>query len=148
MVNELDLFDPFKKKKGIDSLMEDFFEPMRMPVSSGIRSPLVDIVDKGKFLRVTAELPGIEKKDIDLNILDDRLAIRAEIKHEKKEEKKDSGYFFHERSYSSFSRQLPLPSPVVPEKAKADFSNGILHIDLPKKHVSREARKPVRLKVR
>lgn len=148
MANELDLFDPFKKKKNLSDLMEDFFEPMRMPVSSGIRAPLVDIVDKGKFLRVTAELPGIDKKDIDLNIMDDRLAIRAEIKKERKEEKKDSGYFFHERSYSSFSRQLPLPSSVIPEKAKADFSNGILHIDLPKKHVSREVRKPVKLKVK
>lgn len=112
----------------------------------GIRQPLVDIADKGKILQVSAELPGMEKSDIDLNVDETGLEIRASAKQERKREKKKQGYFFQERSYQSFFRRIPLPAEVVPGKARARFKNGVLTVDLPKKHPASRA-KGRRLKV-
>ncbi len=79
---------------------------------------------------VTAELPGVEEKDLDISIAERYLTIKGEKKHESKTKEKD--YHVSERSYGSFRRTLPLPYAPAADKIKADFDKGILTINLPK----------------
>lgn len=130
MVNELDLWDPFRHMRKMRTRMNDLFS---LPEAfTSIRQPLIDVVDKGKSLEIKAELPGIDKKDISINVEDNGLDIRAETKQETRKEKQ--GYYFHERSNQSYFRRIPLPAEVTAAKTRADFKNGILTISLPKKH--------------
>lgn len=131
MASELDLFEPFRRRR-VEDWMNDFFAPLQLRDIA--RSPLTDIVDKGKTIEVTAELPGVNKKDIDIQVTDDSISLKTEARAEIKQEKEDKGYYFHERRYSGFYRKLPLPSEVISDKAKAEFNNGVLKIEIPKKH--------------
>ena len=132
MVNEMDLFEPFRPMRKMQRRMFDLFAFPEQ--AEGFRQPLVDVVDRGKELLLTAELPGVDKKDIDVSIDEDSLAIRAESRQEKKEDREQEGYYFHERAFQGFFRKIPLPSEVVAGKIKAEFRNGILTVNLPKKH--------------
>ncbi|GAQ95769.1 HSP20 family protein [Thermodesulfovibrio aggregans] len=102
-------------------------------------SPAVDIYEEGDDLVVKAELPGINKEDIEVKITDDYITISGEKKREEKVEKKD--YYRYERSYGSFSRTFRLPVDVQTDKAKAKFENGVLEIRIPK---TEEAKKKER----
>jgi len=92
-----------------------------------------------KAYKISAELPGIDAKDIDLSVSDDMLVLRGEKRQEKEE--KDKDYHFSERSYGSFQRSFELPSSIDRSKIAADFSKGVLTITLPK---TAEAQKPVK----
>ncbi len=100
---------------------------------TAVREPLVDVIDKGDALQVVAELPGVEKKDIRISVAEDSISISTEQREAVKELSEKEGYYYHERSYSKFFRQIPLPATVVPEKATAEHKNGILEVTLPKK---------------
>ncbi len=133
MANEPDLwnqFRPMRRMRRMRRMFELFPWGEEMPP---VRQPLVDVEDKGKTLQVTAELPGIDKKDIDISIDEEGIELKAETKSEQKETEKE-GYYYHERSYQSFFRRIPLPTEVLPEKAKASFNNGVLSVEIPKKH--------------
>lgn len=108
------------------------------------KQPAMDMMDKSDELVVIMDLPGMKKEDIRIDCTEDRLEISAESK-ERVEEKKE-GYYFSERSASSFSRGIPLPVKVVPEKAKSTFKNGVLELHLPKKEAKVE-KKGHRIKV-
>jgi len=95
-----------------------------------VRQPTSDIIETEKEVIAKIELPGIEKKDIELNVNENSIEIRAQKKHEQKIEKK--GYFRQERSYSQFYRVLQLPAEVDPNRAKAKMENGLLEITAPK----------------
>lgn len=105
------------------------------------RHPLVDVVDNGRELVVTAQLPGVRKEDLDLQVTPAGIEIGAETRGEREENGKD--YAYHERSYSSFRRVLPFPEEVVPDRAEARLTDGVLEVKLPKKEPTpkREARK-------
>ena len=105
------------------------FPELRMPWSDEI-SPHIDIYEEGKEVVVKAELPGMNKADIDVNISDDVITISGEKKAEEKVEKKN--YYRVERSYGSFTRKLRLPAAIVSDKAKATFKEGVLEIRIPK----------------
>ncbi len=92
--------------------------------------PLMDIKEEDNNVIVTTDLPGVEKKDIDLRVRDDMLEIRAECG--KESEEKEEGFFRKERTYSSFSRAVSLPSNVTDEGATAKLENGVLTVTLPK----------------
>ncbi|HEY3275940.1 MAG TPA: Hsp20/alpha crystallin family protein [Syntrophorhabdaceae bacterium] len=115
--------------KMIDNLFNDFG---MAPASGkpGAFTPSVDVVDTGKELTVTAELPGMSRDDIDISLGKDAITIKGEKKAEREEKGKD----FHllERSYGSFSRSVSLPVEVRGDEAKAVFKNGVLSITLPK----------------
>ena len=133
MPSDMELFDPFRKKKGFAHWMDDFFEPIRMGKDNKLKIPLINIADKGKLLQIVAELPRVEKKDIDVNITKESIEIRTGTKAEKEEINRENKYYLQEHAYTGFYRRLPLPSTVIAEKAKAEFKNGILRIDIPKK---------------
>lgn len=99
-------------------------------LKSADMSPSVDIFEEGDEVVVKAEIPGVEKKDLDVSITENSLTLSGEKKQEQKVEKKD--YHRIERSYGSFSRSFRLPDNVDGSKAKANFKDGVLEIRMPK----------------
>ncbi|UCG77672.1 MAG: Hsp20/alpha crystallin family protein [Nitrospirota bacterium] len=99
-------------------------------------SPSIDIYETDKELVVKADLPGLEKDDIQVDITADLLTISGEKKKEEKVEKED--YYRYERSFGSFRRRFELPSHVDTEKVTASFKNGVLELKIPR---SKEAEK-------
>jgi HSP20 family protein len=94
------------------------------------RQPAVEIAEDKEQVIVKAEIPGLKKEDIQVNLSDNLLTISGERKEET--EKKEKGYYYSERSYGSFSRTIQLPAEVKTDKASAKFKDGVLEISLPK----------------
>ena len=92
--------------------------------------PSMDLSETDKEIEITAELPGLEEKDIQLNVADNVLTIRGEKKNEREETQKD--YHLVERSYGSFTRAVQLPDGVNPDSIKAVMSKGVLKVTVPK----------------
>jgi HSP20 family protein len=112
-------------------MLEDFWKhPFEFMPFRDLHYPAVDISENDEKITVKAELPGMDPKDVDLSLENDRLIIRGEKKFED-EEKKDN-YHRMERSYGSFSRTIALPSPVQPDNIKAKFKKGVLTVTLDK----------------
>ena len=108
----------------------------------GLRLPSLDMIDRDAEIVVRAEIPGIEKKDIDVSIANNVLTIKGQTKSESKEETGD--YYRHEISSSSFARSVSLPSDVDESKIVANLKDGILEITLPKHESSK--RKTIEVK--
>lgn len=109
------------------------FDELARP-SAGFGWPQVEVNDSDKELRVTAELPGLEEKDVEIRIEDGVLSLRGE-KHAEHEDK-DRRY--SERYYGQFERRIALPAEIDDERANATFKNGVLTITLPKTERARE----------
>lgn len=143
--------NPMAVMKDMDRLFEDFrsewenaFMYPRNTAIDIVRQPLVDLADNGKEYVVKAELPGVSKEDLNIEVSDNSIEISAESKEEKKEEKK--GYIRRERRYASFYRSVPLPEDVLPDKASAELKEGVLTVTLPKASGSEKKVKKVPLK--
>ena len=93
-------------------------------------APQTEVFERGQELVIRADLPGMSKDDINVDLEENRIIIQGERRHES--EKNEGGYYQTERSYGSFYRVIPLPDGVDGEKAKADFKNGVLEITMPK----------------
>lgn len=132
-MDELDIWDPFKKIRKQENLSR-FFNPVSSfsGFDSMIRSPLLDVKDEGNKLKVTVELPGIKKQNLDIDLTSNKLTLKG--KTELKKENKKKGYYFQERKFNSYFRSIALPDEVIPNKAKAEFKDGILELIIPKKH--------------
>lgn len=91
--------------------------------------PVVDVREHNGQLQVKADLPGIEEKDVKVNVENDMLVIQGERKRE--EEREDEGWYRAERSYGSFYRAIPLPQGAEADKANARFNNGVLEVTIP-----------------
>lgn len=107
-------------------------------------SPRVDVSETDNDVRVTAELPGLDEKDIEVTVSRDALTITGEKKEEKEDTKE--GYVHTERYFGSFRRTVPLPREVVTDKAAATFRKGVLTITLPKTEQVRSETKKVQVK--
>jgi len=92
--------------------------------------PRTDVTETDGTIEVTAELPGLEEKDVEVNLADNVLVIRGEKKAEKDEQKKD--YRLVERSYGSFARRIELPAGIDPAAITAKLANGVLTVTVPK----------------
>ena len=108
------------------------FRPERWwPSEAGIiRMPTVDVYEEKDEVIVKAELPGLSKEDVSVQVADSTLTIKGEKKRE--EEIKEADYYRCERSFGEFTRTLDLPADVKADQVKASFKNGILEIRLPK----------------
>lgn len=127
LMNDMDrIFDDFRTE------WENLFLVPRAWASESIRSPLIDLADNGKEYTVKAEVPGIRKEDLKIEVTENSLELSAETKSEQKEEDKDKGYVRRERRYSKFYRSLPLPDAVLTDKVEAELKDGILTVTLPK----------------
>jgi HSP20 family protein len=116
----------------IDRLFEDFSRGFPTIAGNGATAlmPRMDVTETDKEIEITAELPGLEEKDVQINIADNILTIRGEKKAEK--EQKDKNYRLVERSYGSFERTLELPEGVNVDAIKANISKGLLKVTVPK----------------
>lgn len=113
----------------IDRLFEGFSRNFpALPSSSTM--PSMDVSETDKTIEITVELPGLEKKDVLLNIADNFLTIRGEKKNEREEKEKD--YHVLERSFGSFARTIELPPGVKPEDVNAEISKGVLKVKIQK----------------
>ena len=108
------------------------------------RQPLVDLADNGREFILTAELPGVKKEDLDLQVTPEGIEIGAESRQEREDRGKD--YAYRERSYSSFRRALPFPEEVLPDQVEAKLTDGVLEVRLPKKEPTPK-REPVKVRV-
>jgi HSP20 family protein len=127
-----DFFDPFVTfRREMDRMFDDFFGGglLRAHGKQGVK-PAVDIDETEKEVVVTAELPGVSDKDVEVTLAGDILTIRGDKKTEHEEKNGDSYYM--DRRFGSFSRSLRLPFDVSDEKVDAKFKDGVLTIHLPK----------------
>ncbi len=107
-------------------------------------APAVDFAEKGKEYEITAELPGLDEKDIEVKLANRTLTIKGEKKEEKEEREKN--YYFSERRYGSFMRSFQVPEGVDADKIEASFSKGLLTIKLPKSEQAQKAEKKIEVK--
>ncbi len=120
----------------MERLLEDFFGDGDLwpRLGEGRRAgafvPSVDVKETDKDIRVVADLPGMDEKDIQVDLTDGGLSIRGEKKSDHEESRE--GYYRAERSYGSFERFIPLPVAVEGGKVTAEFKNGVLTVTLPK----------------
>ena len=141
--SEMDrLFDRF----GFPSLRRVFdIEPAWRSASSfSFSVPAIDMSEDEKAYKISAELPGIDAKDIDVSVSGDMLVLKGEKRQEKEE--KDKNYHFSERAYGSFQRAFDLPASVDRDKVAADFSKGVLTITLPKTAEAQKPQKKIEIK--
>jgi HSP20 family protein len=120
-------------RREMDSLFDNFFQGFDLePFEArfGAFSPKVDVTESDKEIKITAELPGLDEKDIEVSLQNNMLTMKGEKKEEKEDKGKD--YYRMERSYGSFSRTIPLPIEVETDKVEAKFKKGVLNITLPK----------------
>ena len=136
--------------RDMERMMGDFLGrkpwwPERWFRTEGVEltAPVVDLYEEKDDIVVKAELPGIDKDNIEVNLADHTLTIKGEKK--KEEEIKEENYYRSERSYGSFVRTLELPKDVHTDKVKATFKNGILEVRLPKTEEAKA--KEVKVKV-
>jgi len=125
--------NPFMSRQWeIDRLFDDFTRGFPAFSTGGANEllPSVDVTETDKQIEITAELPGLEEKDVQVNLADNVLTIRGEKKEEKEE--KDKTYRLVERSYGSFVRSLELPEGVDANAIKASIDKGVLKVTVPK----------------
>ncbi len=134
----------FDLRTSVDRLFDDFFGlergTMREPSLAVV--PAVDLEETDDAFKITAELPGMDKKDIHITFENNVLTISGEKKAEK--EIKEENYHRLERSYGKFQRSFELPGYINRDKIEADYKDGVLHITVPK---SEEA-KPKQIEVK
>ncbi len=117
--------------------LKRFFEDWDLDIpTESVNLPKIDVWEDNDKYVVEAELPGFDKKDIDLNITNDVITIKATKKQQ--QEKKDKNYYYAERSYGEFVRSLRLPSEVDKKSIKAKYTNGVLELTLPKTKEAKE----------
>jgi HSP20 family protein len=130
------LSEPFSNlQREINRLFDDFsrgWSAVGWPTTGKTPElmPSMNVAESEKEIEITAELPGLEEKDVQVNVADNVLTIKGEKKSEKEE--KDKNYRMLERSYGSFSRTLELPAGINPDNIKAALSNGVLKVTVPK----------------
>ena len=122
--------------RAFDNFRRDFERALRTfptitpPSLPSLSNTHTDIIDEGDKFVVKVDLPGVKKKDIELNVTDNSIEISAE--HKEEEEEKRKNFLRKERSKVSYYRTLPLPEKVISSKAKAKLTDGVLNITIPK----------------
>jgi HSP20 family protein len=109
----------------------------------GAFMPIVDVTETAKEIRVTAELPGLDEKDLEVSIQEDSLWIKGEKREEHEAERGD--IYRSERQYGAFERMIPLPAEVDADKIKASFKKGVLRVTLPKTKEAQSSRRVIQV---
>jgi len=151
---------PFESlRREVDRLFEDFgggiwrspfgrsffdIEPVWRAQSAMAAMPAVDVTETDKTYEITAELPGMDEKNIEVKVADGVLTIEGEKEEEK--EKKEKDYYLSERSFGSFQRSFKVPNGVDTDKIDATFKNGVLKVILPKSAEAQKAEKKITVK--
>ncbi|HDP69979.1 MAG TPA: Hsp20/alpha crystallin family protein [Actinobacteria bacterium] len=149
--------EPLSRRSEIEKMFDDMEEwprrffapwfgmwPARRLLEHVMPAPTIDVVDKKDKIFVTAEIPGVNKEDIDISVTENSLTIKGEAKREKEVEEED--YYCCERSFGSFSRSVSLPAKIQTDKVDASMKNGVLEIELQK--IEEERPKEIRVEVK
>lgn len=155
-----EVWAPFESlRREIDRLFDDFGGGLwRLPSRRSVfdvvpfwsrepkwpAMPAVDFSDTEKAYEITAEMPGIDEKNIEVKVVNGVLTIKGEKEEDKEEKKKD--YYLRERNYGSFERSFQLPDGVDADKIEANFKNGVLTLTLPKSAEAQKAEKKIAVK--
>jgi len=134
-------------QRDMDRLFEDLWRGFDLPMISqheGRISPRVDVRETDGAVIVSAELPGLDEKDVDVAFSDGVLAIKGEKRTQ--HETEDKGYSYSERSYGTFERRISVGTDILEEKAEAAFSNGVLTVTLPKSPEAKNQAKRIAIK--
>ncbi len=146
-------------RRDVDRLFEDFdrdfwrfsfrdpifaIEPFWQREETWGAAPSVDIVEKDNAYEVTAELPGMDEKNVEVKLINGGLTIKGEKQEEKEEKKKN--YYLHEREFGSFERCFSVPEGVDTDKIEASFKKGVLTVTLPKKPEAIKPEKKIEVK--
>jgi|SRR4051812_38567784 HSP20 family protein len=121
------LFDDFGFGHGL--LSRPWSSGSRRQSASGAWTPQIEVSHQNNELLVRADLPGLKKEDVSIDITDEAITISGERRQE--EESESGGYYRSERSYGSFHRTVPLPRGAISDQAKATFKDGVLEIRVP-----------------
>jgi len=117
----------------IDRLFDEFARGLGIPGTNLTNlMPKMDVAESDKTIDVTVELPGLERKDVEISLEDNMLVIRGEKKTEQEQKDESKNYRVAERSYGAFYRMIELPRGVDPSRVQATMSNGVLKITVPK----------------
>jgi len=136
--------DPFLAlRREMDALFDGFFGATGSGRALESFEPRVDVAETDKEVRITAELPGVEEKDVEVSLSRDAITIKGEKREEKEEKGKEQ--YRMERSYGAFRRSFSLPCEVDADKATASFKKGVLTVMLPK---TAEAAKSKKIEVK
>jgi HSP20 family protein len=138
------LFDDFTSDWRLPSLGRELFEwePFQVPLwSRGVVDVRFDLSETDEALEMTAELPGIDEKDVELVLSDGVLTLKGEKRVEK--EKKETDYYLSERRFGTFTRSMRLPETVDPNKIKATFDKGVLKVVVPKRAEAKAKKKKI-----
>jgi len=140
-MSSLRRWEPFRGLMGIqselDRVFEDFFGRPMEPRLEGVRLPAVDVSETADEVLVKVEMPGIDKKDLEVEVLPESLFLGAEMSQEKEET--DERVHRKERVWRRYERTIPLPAEVVTNQVKASMKDGILDVRMPKSERSRAA---------
>lgn len=109
-----------------------------------LSAPAIDVTEDEKIYKITAELPGLDQKNLDVSVSGDMLTLKGEKHHEKEE--KDKNHYLSERAYGSFQRTFALPESVDRDKIAAELSKGVLTITLPKTAEAQKPQKKIEIK--
>lgn len=138
-----DAFDNMSWRSPFSSGSTFDFAPFGRVMTS-MRAPAVDIAEKDKEYEITAELPGIDEKNVEVSLSNGGLVIRGHKEEQKEEKKKD--YFLSERQYGTFERYFSIPEGVESDKIAAAFKNGVLTVTLPKSAKMQASEKKIAVK--
>ncbi|NEX61835.1 Hsp20/alpha crystallin family protein [Noviherbaspirillum galbum] len=116
----------------MENVLNDLFSPASRPASAQTVSPRINVVETDKAFELQAELPGVKKEDVAINVQDRRLTIEAEVKRTE-EKKEGENLVYAERASRKFARSFALPAEVDESAAEARLENGVLTLTLPKK---------------
>lgn len=145
--NQMDrLFDEFMGDWRLPAFSRDFFSltPFRMPApGEGAVDVRFDVSETDEGIELTAEIPGIEEKDIEVTVDDGVLTIKGEKRLEK--ETKERDYYLSERRFGRFSRAMRLPESVDLDQIRANFDKGVLTVMLPKREEARAKKKKIEI---
>lgn len=133
----------------IDKFFEDEWTDwpdLKLSRSLNQKVPKMDIYEEGGNLVAEIELPGIDVKDINVEVEDNYLKVEA--KKEEKKEEKEKGYYRKELSKGYLRRFVPLPFNVVKDKAEAEYKDGILKVIIPKEKAKKEEKKGIKVKIK
>ena len=127
-------WEPFRGLLGmqseLDRMLDEFFGRPALVRADGVRVPTVDVSETADAVIVKAEVPGVDKKDLAVEVMPDSLSLKAELARE--EEKNDEQFHRRERVWQRYERLIPLPAEVVTNQVKATMKDGVLKVRMPK----------------
>ncbi len=129
---------PWSLLRELNEEMERMMRGINGGASVEAWAPTVDIDRTNGSLKITAELPGVKKEDVKVEMSDEAIVIQGERKQEKKEDKE--GYHRWERSYGQFYRAIPIPEGAKVDEIKAELKDGVLQVTVPVPESAKKAR--------